>query len=326
MADRRVSYAQNGEDVVLQRALGHVGRGTYVDVGANHPVIDSVTHALVLSGWTGIDVEPVPAFATRLRAARPDNHVVEALVSSSGAPEASLYEVVGTGLSTMDRELAQEHRQHGFEVREIDVPVLPLSTVAGLPGARDEDGQTHLLKIDVEGAEADVLRSVDLLQWRPWVVVVEATKPLTAEPSHEEWEPDLLAAGYRFCLFDGLSRFYVAEEHAHLAPALSYPACPQDDYVRREEVELREQVQQLTGSEDQRRHELDALRTSLLTWRRQAVVEWAGGAQWPDRDEVELARHHVAVVDRELEAMRASVSWRVTRPLRAVRRLGRGPS
>ena len=37
------SYAQNFEDVMLWRALKHVQKGTYVDVGAQHPVIDSVS-------------------------------------------------------------------------------------------------------------------------------------------------------------------------------------------------------------------------------------------------------------------------------------------
>ena len=328
MADRRVSYAQNGEDVVLWRALGHVRDGRYVDVGANHPVVDSVTHAFVLAGWSGVDVEPVPEFAMRLRSARPGNEVVEALVSGSGQPTGTLYEVVGTGLSTMDRELAEEHRRHGLEVREVTVPVVPLSELATSPGARDADGQTHLLKVDVEGSEADVISSADLRAWRPWVVVVEATRPMSAEPTHAAWEPGLLSAGYVFCLFDGLSRFYVAEEHAELVPALSYPACPQDDYVRREEARLRTEVEELARAQARHRHELDAMRSHLLEWRRLAVVEWAGGDREGDRegdrDDVTLARRHVAAVDRELEAIRASVSWRVTAPLRVVRRLGRG--
>jgi hypothetical protein len=40
-----ISYAQNLEDVMLYRALKHVECGFYIDVGAQHPVIDSVTKA-----------------------------------------------------------------------------------------------------------------------------------------------------------------------------------------------------------------------------------------------------------------------------------------
>ncbi len=40
-----ISFAQNAEDVMLWRALGHVRAGFYIDVGAQDPELDSVTHA-----------------------------------------------------------------------------------------------------------------------------------------------------------------------------------------------------------------------------------------------------------------------------------------
>ena len=84
-----VSHAQNGEDVVLWRALGHVRDGRYVDVGAADPEVDSVTKAFVDRGWRGIDIEPVPELAQRLREARPDNEVIEAATTLDAVCEAS---------------------------------------------------------------------------------------------------------------------------------------------------------------------------------------------------------------------------------------------
>src|SRR5664279_1896466 len=57
-SDPFVSYAQNGEDVVLFRALGAVEGGRYVDVGANDPIFESVTYAFYLRGWSGITIDP----------------------------------------------------------------------------------------------------------------------------------------------------------------------------------------------------------------------------------------------------------------------------
>ncbi len=68
-----ISYAQNGEDVLLYRALRHVVRGCYIDVGAADPVIDSVTCAFYERGWRGINIEPSPAAFARLAAARPED-------------------------------------------------------------------------------------------------------------------------------------------------------------------------------------------------------------------------------------------------------------
>ena len=74
--------------------------------------------------------------------------------------------------------------------------------------------QIDFLKIDVEGAEADVIAGNDWTRFRPKVVVAEAIDPATGKPAHEAWESMLLAAGYRFRLDDTLNRFYVAEECA----------------------------------------------------------------------------------------------------------------
>ena len=65
-----ISYAQNGEDVMLTRALKHIERGFYIDVGANHPSDDSVTKAFYDRGWRGLNIEPLPEHIAQLRAAR----------------------------------------------------------------------------------------------------------------------------------------------------------------------------------------------------------------------------------------------------------------
>ena len=68
-----ISYAQNFEDVMLHRALRDVKKGFYIDVGANDPVVDSVTKAFYDSGWRGINIEPVKEFYEKLQQDRPDD-------------------------------------------------------------------------------------------------------------------------------------------------------------------------------------------------------------------------------------------------------------
>ena len=77
------------------------------------------------------------------------------------------------------------------------------------------------LKIDVEGAEREVLLGGDWRRFRPKIVVLEALAPVTMAPAWEAWEPLLTGSGYRYALFDSLNRYYVAEEHAILAERLA---------------------------------------------------------------------------------------------------------
>ena len=91
----------------------------------------------------------------------------------------------------------------------------PMTTLAKLCETH-ELGTIDFLKIDVEGAEGDVLFGGDWERFRPKVVVAEAVAPMTSEPSWQDWELFLIAQRYRFVLFDTLNRFYVAEEHPEI--------------------------------------------------------------------------------------------------------------
>ena len=48
-----ISYAQNHEDVLLNRCFGSQASGFYIDVGAWEPVLHSVTHHFYEQGWHG---------------------------------------------------------------------------------------------------------------------------------------------------------------------------------------------------------------------------------------------------------------------------------
>ena len=80
-----VSYAQNFEDVMLWRALKRFTPGRYVDIGAQDPVVDSVSKAFHDAGWRGVHVEPSPFYAAALRQAFPEDNVIEAAVTEVDA-------------------------------------------------------------------------------------------------------------------------------------------------------------------------------------------------------------------------------------------------
>jgi FkbM family methyltransferase len=235
-----ISYAQNFEDVMLWRALGHVQRGFYVDVGAQRPVIDSVTKAFYSRGWTGINIEPAARWYEELRADRPHD-VNLRLVAGASEGSVAFYDVRETGLSTTDAALAAGYERQGWDVSKVEVSCRTLDAIL----AEHARGDIHFLKIDVEGAEADVLRGLDLRRYRPWILVAESRAPNSAEEVHAAWEPGVLAQGYRFAYDDGLNRFYVAEEHAGLLQHFATPPNVRDDFVLDAEWEAKAEVQRM---------------------------------------------------------------------------------
>lgn len=204
-----ISYAQNFEDVRLWRAFADVGRGRYLDIGTQDPVQDSVSLAFYELGWRGVHVEPTPAYAAAMRAARPDEAVIEAAVSTAPGP-LRFFEIPQTGLSTGKPEIAESHTQSGWEVREIVVPTVTLAGIFDIMGP----DLIHWMKIDVEGMEEDVLRSWGDHPARPAALVIEATAPGTQRPTHQAWHELVTGKGYLEVLFDGLSRYFIHEAHA----------------------------------------------------------------------------------------------------------------
>jgi len=211
-----VSHAQNFEDVRLWRAFSDVSGGRYLDIGTQEPVRDSVSLAFYERGWRGVHVEPTPAYAARMRAARPDELVIEAAVSTAAGPM-RFFEISGTGLSTGVADVAKRHADAGWDFREITVLTVTLAQLFDHMGPEP----IHWLKIDVEGMEGDVLASWGDHVARPAALVIEATAPNTQQPTHQLWLELVTSRQYHEVLFDGLSRYFLHETHLHRAEAMA---------------------------------------------------------------------------------------------------------
>ena len=217
-----LSYAQNLEDYHLSLAFAGQPGGFYIDIGGGHPVAGSVSFWFYERGWQGIVVEPQETLSTLHRHVRPRDTVLSTLIGRENG-NANLFVVERLhALTTTVEDYADNARAYGANVRPVTVSVMTLADLCASHGVDAID----FLKIDVEGAEADVIAGGDWRRYRPKVVVVEAIKPLSGEPAWDAWEGMLLAHGYRFVLFDTLNRFYVAEEHPDILARLPSERAP----------------------------------------------------------------------------------------------------
>lgn len=340
------SFAQNLEDVLLARALRTVERGFYVDVGAGDPVVNSVTKAFYDAGWSGINVEPIEAVADRLSAERPRD-VTLCLALGERAGQLTLFhDGDNPELSTTLAEVADLNVLGGRTVSETTVPVDTLNSV--LEQHVPPGQEIHFLKIDVEGAEAAVLAGADFTKFRPWIVVVEVVTYGREAAGRPAAISLLIDAGYRLVYFDGLNEFYLAKEHERaLKPHFAVPVNVRDDYtiatgdrsrafLARIAAELG--LETFTSEQEVLERTLALLRDRIEFEKRSIAAEEELASQLIETEtsrqrlferdrlvasqavEVNQLRYEMSLRVAGTQEILRSTSWRITLPLRVVRR------
>lgn len=348
-----VSYAQNYEDVMLWRALRHIPNGFYIDIGANDPVFDSVTLVFYQRGWRGINVEPLQRHFLDLQRERPrDVNLLCAAGSFEGEIELLDFDV--RGWATADPAAMADHRAQGRSGAAVKVPVMTLTSICQIHAPSD----IHFLKIDVEGYESAVLEGIDFARFRPWIVVVEATRPNSTIHIHEQWEHRLLGANYQLAYRDGLNRYYLATEHQELAFAFEFPPNVFDDFVKAsqqiaedralvaeelvveaqatlkraeehqvrlqrhtERAKLRAVLAKLRAGEAERRAETAVLRAGHAERRAEKAELRAEHAEMQATNAEERASHIAQVAAQaqaRVTALLGSTSWKITAPMRSM--------
>ncbi|MBV5340916.1 MAG: FkbM family methyltransferase [Deltaproteobacteria bacterium] len=283
-----ISYAQNFEDVMLWRALKHVENGFYIDVGANDPSIHSVTRVFYERGWHGINIEPLPSHHADLVKERPRDINLQCAAGAANG-EIEIWECDVRGWATASEDVVAQHTLNGHRGVFHKVPVVKLTDIC----VQHVTGEIHFLKIDVEGFEKSVFDGMELLRFRPWILVVEATRPNSIDEIHDEWEGGVVSAGYVLAYADGLNRFYVAKERSELLNSLRYPPNVFDEFVRSDQLNAELRAEQA---------EAKATQAEAKATQAEAKATQA---------EVKATQAETRIID-----LLNSTSWRITAPLR----------
>jgi len=266
-----ISYSQNFEDVMLWRALKNVKNGFYVDVGAGRPELESVTKHFYAQGWRGINIEPHSEDFLHLAAARPrDVNLNIAIGPQKGAM--TFYENKIRGWSTLDRGTATEMLGLGGDSVEVQVECLPLQEVLD----QYSDGPIHFLKIDVEGYEEEVLKSLDLKKSRPWIVVLEAADIHARLPDPTKSFQQLVKNGYEFVYTDALNFFYLSQEKSgELKPHFQKPPNIFDGFVHLNSRDHQQhaQYQDLRNLVCEQKASVEALKAEILASEQQRKAQ-----------------------------------------------------
>jgi FkbM family methyltransferase len=208
------SYALEGSDLILASLLRNVERGTYIDIGANHPVFISSTYAFYKKGWTGLAVDGNASFAAMWAQARPNDIFVQGLLSDTEKNVDFLIFPDDT-MSSMDEETSERYAGR-YDQGDVQVEKMRTSTLCNFRQKFLPDGEIHLLAVDVEGEDLKVLIGADLQQMRPGVIAVETKNCSLYSPMENSIVKYLTEMGYRLVAKTPLDAFFVLPEKSYL--------------------------------------------------------------------------------------------------------------
>jgi FkbM family methyltransferase len=172
----RLSYAQEGEDLVLARMLDALGvsrrrHGFFVDVGAHHPTRFSNTYYFYRRGWRGINVDAMPGTRKLFQRVRPRDITVESGVGAR-AGMMTYFLFNEPALNTFSEQEATRKNQGPYRIiGTAQIPVVPLKEILDehVPPAVSID----FMNIDAEGFDHEIVCSNDWQRYRPTVVLLE---------------------------------------------------------------------------------------------------------------------------------------------------------
>ncbi len=198
----RIYYAQNREDLILESFFGDTKKGFYVDVGACHPHVASVTKRFYLKGWHGINIEPQKELCALFDDERPRDINLNIGVSDEETTIMLRAYIKDRGRSTTAQEIKTDYEDEKGETTDEyeDIPTAAktLKTIF----TDQKVSSIQFLKVDVEGFEYEVLKGNDWSKFRPEVICIEADHIV------KDWRPMLIKNNYEKVFFDGLNEYY----------------------------------------------------------------------------------------------------------------------
>ena len=163
------TYSILGEDKFIKNYFKNKLNGFYIDVGCYHPLNGNNTHLLYKKGWNGINLD-ISFYSIELfNFLRKKDINIHSGISEKKNKLTMYYRKEINMLNTLDKKIAKIHFRNGFKKRIVKVNTLNFFISKYFKKLKKID----FLNIDVEGAELNVLKSLNFKRFNPQLICIE---------------------------------------------------------------------------------------------------------------------------------------------------------
>jgi FkbM family methyltransferase len=165
----KLFFSEMGEDIIINRLFRKINLGFYIDVGAYHPFKGSLTYLLFKRGWKGVNLDLSKTSIDLFKICRPrDLNINCAVLNKDGKTFFYQNSIINQQNSIFKNDKKQ---------KKIRIKSLKLDSII----KRNCIKRVDFLNVDTEGAELDVVMSLNLKIFRPKLISVEDNNSFSAQ-------------------------------------------------------------------------------------------------------------------------------------------------
>jgi hypothetical protein len=186
----RKSYSQQGEDLIVDFIFQtyKCQCKSFIDIGANHPVRLSNSYFFYKKGASGICVDPNESFKNLYKRTRPRDQFIACGITGGKSTEMPYYVMDWHEFNTFDKifaeETARKYKGRNSIKSVIDLPIINVNEFLEASAKREID----FLNLDVEGLDAQILKTWDFSLFKPKVICVESNTSIQKALNSESAE------------------------------------------------------------------------------------------------------------------------------------------
>ena len=165
---KKKSYSAYGEDLQIKKHFKKGFRGFYVDVGCYHPVKANNTLLLYQKGWRGVNIDINKLSIDFFKHYRPEDLNLNLAISKKKINK-FYYQKELSLLNSIKKKQANA----AFQGPILTKKIRSSSLNEVLKNSKFKNREIDFLDIDVEGADLEVLKSLNFKIYNPKLILIE---------------------------------------------------------------------------------------------------------------------------------------------------------
>ena len=164
---KRKTYAQRGEDLFIFNYMKKkkIVNGTYVDLGAFHPIKYSNTCLLFNNGWSGLNIDLNQTAIDYFDIVRPKDNNICCAISNKEEKIKVFINSIFSPINTINKTHAKKFNFASKNELSYTVKAKKFNSIC--------KKKFDFLDIDIEGSDFMVLKSINLKYFKPKLICIE---------------------------------------------------------------------------------------------------------------------------------------------------------